>query len=170
MMRARDPDYAPDGSTMVFVAGEEGRNRLMLLDLDTGRTSTLHEADDYSGFSSPRFSPSGRFVATVVRKPGGHVDIVLIDRDSGWHVPVTEDRAVDLSPSWSRTGRYLYFVSDRDGVFDDSETGELPVRDIGLMASEPCKCTRMSLRVFSSWTNRPNTSLSSGAVTRSRTV
>jgi Tol biopolymer transport system component len=140
MMRAQDPDFSPDGSTMVFVSGHKGSNELILLDLNTGKTSPLIRTFDYTGYSSPRFSPSGRFVATAVRKPGGYADIVLIDRSTGWQIPVTEDRAVDMDPCWSRSGHYLYFISDRDGVFN--------LYAYSMLKQETFRCTNVLLGVF----------------------
>ncbi len=116
--RARDPDFAPDTSLLVYVARRNGRSSLRLLDLTTGLTTTLAEPDDRTSFHSPRFSPSGKWIAVGIGRPDGSTDIELVDRRTGWTVPVTDDRACDLDPCWSRTGRYLFFVSDRSGVFN----------------------------------------------------
>ncbi len=116
--RARDPDFAPDTSLLVFVSNGKGQNDLKLLDLTTGRVSRLTETEDHTSYHSPRFSPSGKWIAVGVGRPGGYADIELIDRNTGWVIQVTHDRANDLSPAWSRTGKFLYFVSDRTGVFN----------------------------------------------------
>lgn len=116
--RARDPDFAPDTSILVYVSNDRGQNDLKLLDLVTGRVSRLTETEDHTSYSSPRFSPSGKWIAVAVSRFDGYADIELIDRQTGWTIPVTHDRANDLSPAWSRTGRFLFFVSDRSGVYN----------------------------------------------------
>jgi Tol biopolymer transport system component len=116
--RAKDPDFAPDTTLLVYVASHDGRSSLRILDLTSGASSVLTEPIDRTSFHGPRFSPSGRWIAVGVSRPGGATDIELVDRLTGWTVPVTDDRAVDLHPCWSRTGRYLFFVSDRSGVFN----------------------------------------------------
>jgi Tol biopolymer transport system component len=116
--RARDPDFAPDTSLLVFVSNSLGQNSLKLLDLESGEASVLAETNDRTAYHGPRFSPSGKWIAVGVSRPDGYADIELVDRLTGWTFPVTHDRASDLSPVWSRTGRYLYFVSDRSGVFN----------------------------------------------------
>lgn len=115
---ARDPDFAPDTSLIVYVSNLEGRNDLILLDPNTGKQRNLTQTGDRTSYSSPRFSPGGRWIAVSVNRPGGLSDIELIDRNSGWSVAVTDDRATDLSPVWSRTGKTLFFVADRAGRFD----------------------------------------------------
>ncbi len=116
--RARDPDLASDTSLLVFVSNGSGHNDLKLLDLKTGRLTRLTDTEDHTGYHSPRFSPGGKWIAVGVSRPGGYADIELVDRQTGWTIPVTHDRANDLSPTWSRTGKFLYFVSDRTGVFN----------------------------------------------------
>jgi len=117
-LRGRDPDFDPDTNSVVFVANNKGRNDLMLLNLATGEIQNLTETEDYTAYHSPRFSPDGRYIAVGIHRPGGYADIELLDMNTGWRIPVTEDRANDLSPCWSRTGKYLFFVSDRTGVFN----------------------------------------------------
>ena len=116
--RARDPDLASDTSLLVFVSNGSGHNDLKLLDLKTGRVTRLTDTEDHTGYHSPRFSPGGKWIAVGVSRPGGYADIELVDRRTGWTIPVTHSRANDLSPTWSRTGKFLYFVSDRTGVFN----------------------------------------------------
>ncbi|MEO0073354.1 MAG: hypothetical protein ABIK43_01665, partial [candidate division WOR-3 bacterium] len=117
-MRARDPDFAPDTNQLVFVANHKGSNTLELLDLTTGEISRVAEAGFGTSYHTPRFSPSGRWLAVGISQPGSYPDIQLIDMRSGWVLPVTNDRANDLWPSWSRDGRLLFFVSDRSGRFN----------------------------------------------------
>ena len=116
--RARDPDFAADTSLLVFVSNNRGQNNLNLLDLRTDKIAALTETEDHTAYQGPRFSPSGKWIAVGVNRPGGYADIELVDRRTGWTIPVTHDRANDLSPTWSRTGKHLFFVSDRTGIFN----------------------------------------------------
>ncbi|MCX6844209.1 MAG: hypothetical protein NTX53_18265 [candidate division WOR-3 bacterium] len=116
--RARDPDFASDTSLLVFVSNDKGQNNLNLLNLSTGEITALTETEDHTAYHGPRFSPGGKWIAVGVNRPGGYADIELVDRRTGWTIPVTHDRANDLSPAWSRTGKYLFFVSDRTGIFN----------------------------------------------------
>jgi Tol biopolymer transport system component len=116
--RARDPDFAPDTTLLAFVATAADRTELCLLDYHSGGTSVMADGTDGAVYHRPRFSPSGKWLAVGIQRPGGYSDIELVDRRSGWTMPVTHDRANDISPCWSRTGKFLFFVSDRTGVYN----------------------------------------------------
>lgn len=117
-LRARDPDFAPDTNLLVFVSNHKGSNALELLNLTTGEISRLAEPGFGTSYHTPRFSPNGRWVAVGVSQLGAYSDIQLIDNRTGWVLPITSDRANDLWPCWSRDGRFLFFVSDRTGIFN----------------------------------------------------
>ncbi len=116
--RARDPDFAPDTTLIALVATVGERTEVRLLDYRTGETHVLADGTDGAVYHRPRFSPSGKWLAVGVQRAGGYADIELIDYRSGWTIPITNDLANDLSPCWSRTGRFLFFASDRTGVYN----------------------------------------------------
>ncbi len=73
------------------------------------------------------WSPDGRFIAfnygsSEEWKKGYHgsanLDVYLYDVGSGEFVRLTSYEGNDKWPRWSQDGRWVYFVSDRDGVFN----------------------------------------------------
>jgi hypothetical protein len=48
--------------------------------------------------------------------PGGWLDLVLVDPESGAVSQLTHDRAKDVEPTWTPDGDAVVFRSDRDGV------------------------------------------------------
>lgn len=116
--RAWDPDFAPDDSQLIYVSYRSGQSNLMVLNYQTGERRQITENRNYAVYHRPRFSPGGRLVAVEVWQPGGLLDIEIIDLKTGWTIPITSDRASDIFPAWSRTGKFLFFSSDRNGLFN----------------------------------------------------
>jgi Tol biopolymer transport system component len=124
-LRARDPHPSPDGRSLVFIMNRMGMTRLAVLDLSTVRKRPAEEKDivpltpwSVEQYETPRFSPDGSRIAAGIWRPGGYRDIILLDPAGKVIEDVTHDRAVDLGPAWSRDGRYLFFSSDRTGIFN----------------------------------------------------
>ncbi|NIP78949.1 MAG: hypothetical protein GWM90_07020, partial [Gemmatimonadetes bacterium] len=113
--RLAQPDVAPDGRRVAAVQNDHGAIRLVIHDLETGRTRVLAEAAPGQAFDSPRWDPRGDRVAAG-RFADGRVDLVLVDASTGAVTPVTDDDALDLAPAWSPDGRWLLWWSDRTGV------------------------------------------------------
>jgi len=67
---------------------------------------------------TPAWSPDGRHVAFSYWQEGGYRDIVTLEVATGRLSYVTRDRALDLEPRYSPDGEFLYFVSDRSGVYN----------------------------------------------------
>ncbi|MEO0026451.1 MAG: hypothetical protein ABIK54_06800 [candidate division WOR-3 bacterium] len=116
--RASDPDFAPDSTRLVYVSNCDGVSRLKVINYRTGEQTVVAELDNQDYFRTPRFSPGGGLVAVSVWRTGGYSDIEILDLKTGWMLPITRDLANDINPWWSRTGKYLYFISDRSGTYN----------------------------------------------------
>ncbi len=135
-LRARDPHVSPDGKRLVFVTGRLGMSRLAVLDLDKAVVKPALEKDvaflteeGPTIWSNPRWSPEGSRIAAGVWEPGGGRDIRILDAAGRPRIEATLDRANDANPAWSPDGRFLYFASDRTGIFNlhawETATGRL---------------------------------------------
>lgn len=115
--RISHPSAAPDGSRAVAVRQGGGTNALVLVDVESGATTTLVEPDLDVHWAFPRWSPNGRFIAVTRWELEGFHDVVILDASTGEVVhEVTRDRAMDLAPSWSPDGARLVWGSDRTGI------------------------------------------------------
>lgn len=112
--RARDPDFSPDGSRLLYVTNRAQNNQLEVMTVDR-RRDRLTENTDHTQYSTPRFSPDGEVVALSVWQDGRR-DLWLYDPDGEPVRRLTEDAAIDADPVWSADGRWLFFTSDRSGV------------------------------------------------------
>jgi hypothetical protein len=112
--RLGEPDARGDGA-IVAVQGSPATNRLVRVTMD-GVVTTLTRAHPDTQWAEPRWSPRGDRIAAVRWTHGGFGDVVVLDTTGALLARVTNDRAVDASPSWSRNGRWLFFSSDRTGT------------------------------------------------------
>jgi Tol biopolymer transport system component len=124
-LRARDPHPSPDGTKLVFVMNRMGMTRLAVLDLAKGSSEPITEKDttpltpwSAEQYETPCFSPNGSRIAVGIWQSGGYRDIRLLDPSGKILEDITHDRAIDVGPAWSRDGKYLYFSSDRSGIFN----------------------------------------------------
>ncbi len=114
-MRAKDPDFSPDGRRIIFV--RQGVDRSALWIWEKGETRLLLPGEQNQFFATPRWSPDGKRIVLSVWS-GGNQDIALYDPDSNRLERLMEDAALDLTPVWSPDGEVLLFTSDREGIFD----------------------------------------------------
>lgn len=118
-MRAADPAVSPDGRHVVFTQNHAGTRTIHIGDLEATGVTNLRPLVATANFEqafTPRWSPDGTHVAYSVWKRGGYRDIRIVDVRDGTFREITNDRAVDGSPSYSADGRWLYFQSDRTGI------------------------------------------------------
>ncbi len=112
--RARDPDFSPDGSQLLYVTNRAQNNQLETMTVDR-RRNRLTEHTDHTQYSTPRFSPDGSMVALSVWQDGRR-DLWLNHADGSPARRLTQDTAIDADPVWSADGEWLYFSSDRSGI------------------------------------------------------
>ncbi len=113
--RAFHPDYAPDGKSIVFVKNQLNGTQLGIYDVATKKIKLIGQAETAVQFSFPRFAPDGQTIAVSAWKNGNR-DIYLYDLNGTVLKQVTQDKAIDLYPSFSKDGRELFFTSDRSGI------------------------------------------------------
>lgn len=121
--RARDPDLSPDGRTVAFSMNgrRPGSSSLARVALDPTGAATpevLVEGRDGWQVYTPSWSPDGRTIAYSGLEPGGWRDLFLYDVATGATRRLWRDRALDVDPRFSRDGRWLFFASDRTGIYD----------------------------------------------------
>lgn len=110
--------WSPDGKLFGFVAFVGGRNRLVLVDVQTGRIRQEIEVPGVPAFSNPVFSPDGRHLV-VSGLVNGQTDLYLYDLDTRQTRALTNDRYSELQPAFSPDGRTVVFVTDRPTKADD---------------------------------------------------
>jgi Tol biopolymer transport system component len=104
--------WAPDSRRFAFVAFSKGRNNLIVVDANRGRTLQEHFIPGVPAFSNPSWSPDGRSVV-VTGLVNGQSDLYLYNLDSKEVRQLTNDPYSDLQPNFSADGNTIIFSSDR---------------------------------------------------------
>ncbi len=115
-VRAYDPDVSPDGRTVVFARKTGDRSELFTVGLDGEALTPLTASVEGVEWSGPRWSPRGDAIVATRLLPGGWLDLVRVDPQTGAVEQLTHDRAKDVEPTWTPDGEAVVFRSDRDGV------------------------------------------------------
>jgi Tol biopolymer transport system component len=114
--RAHDPDVSPDGQTIVFARKMGDRSELFTTSLEGGELHPLTVSVPGVEWSGPRWSPEGDAIVAARLLPGGWLDLVRVDPETGRVRMLIHDRAKDVEPTWTPDGRTIVFRSDRDGI------------------------------------------------------
>ena len=140
-LRASQPAVSPDGSQIAYIRPDNGRFDLYLYSVADRSARRLVRADDWSTIGQPSWTPDGTHVLysmSEIRK-GRH--LFSVDVRTNEQTRLTDERAIDDSPRVSPNGRWLYYSSDRDGVFN------IYARDLKAKnACKPGSCPTTSVR------------------------
>ncbi len=114
-------DPCPIGPTTFLCTrkNSENRNEIWKIDYSTGVEECI-VADPEHSYASPVVSPDGKWILFVGESVISgedfifrNADIYACRLDGTQLTQITYHAADDLSPVWSRDGKYIYFVSQR---------------------------------------------------------
>ena len=107
------PRFSPELQEIAYLSYLDGRPRVYLRDIDTGREEIL---GDFPGNLSiaPRFSPDGERVI-MSASVDGNSEIYELDLRNRARRQLTRHPAIDTAPCYSADGRSIAFESDRSG-------------------------------------------------------
>jgi TolB protein len=155
------PDWSPDGKSVVYVSYQKDAMELWLLDLTTGKSSQLTSGGAVN--VEPRWSPDGQQIVWVSTQYNRRFHIFIADVKNG----ALENMArltgetksslpryyyspydMEINPVWTRDGKEILFVSNRGHTHG---TG-----GFWLMKAEPGADAREIHYEETSWKARPD--------------
>jgi Tol biopolymer transport system component len=112
------PRWSPDGRWIAFVSNREGRDRVYVIRPDGTDTRALSGTADTGYERDLAWRPDSRALAFAGRHDSGKTRIWVAPLDGGPPVALTDGTSRDDQPAWSPDGRYIAFVSEREGNTD----------------------------------------------------
>lgn len=106
------PRFAPNQQTITFMTYQDERPRVMVYELDSGRTRPLVQQPHMT--FAPRYSPDSRYIVFSMAV-NGNTDIYRIPVGGGTPQRLTNAPGVDTGGSYSPDGSRIVFESDRSG-------------------------------------------------------
>jgi len=155
------PDWSPDGKSVVYVSYQKDAMELWLLDLATGKSSQLTSGGAVN--LEPRWSPDGKkivWVSTLYNrrfhvfmgevKNGALENVVRLTGETKSPLPryYYSPYDMEINPVWTRDGKEILFVSNRGHIHG---TG-----GFWLMKAEPGADAREIHYEETNWKARPD--------------
>jgi serine/threonine protein kinase/dipeptidyl aminopeptidase/acylaminoacyl peptidase len=118
-----NPRFSPNDEQVVFTSGRSGSMEIWVADKQGGsllRLTSFGKNEGgiaYAGPGSPRWSPDGRAIAFDYYESAESTTaaIYVVSASGGPARPVINASSENVTPSWSRDGRWIYFSSNRSG-------------------------------------------------------
>jgi TolB protein len=107
------PNWAPDNSKLAFVTYRPHPEINIYSYLDGSRIPfPIFNSLAYA----PAISPDGTEIAFALRTPREDTDIFISKLDGSNRHDITDNPAIESSPTWAPSGRQIAFVSDRHQI------------------------------------------------------
>lgn len=104
--RMAQPDWSPDGQTIVFFSDRCGASCIYRIDL--GEDIPIRISELGANASAPQFSPDGRWIVYSTDRDKNY-EIYKVRPDGSENTRLTQQAADDLTPAWSPDGRWISF-------------------------------------------------------------
>lgn len=115
--RAADPQWSPDGRTVVCVLNRDGTHRLATVSATGGEPRVIFGGEPGDQFYVPQFSSDGKRVLFGVFTTGTR-DIASIAADGSDFRYELRTGNDERDARWTPDGQGIVFASDRTGIFD----------------------------------------------------
>ncbi len=110
------PNWAPDGERVAFVTARRNAWNIEVMSILDRRVTEFPKPSGTT--ETPSWSPDASQVAYSAHTAEGTTEIFAADWNgrNSKRLTVSKKGTINISPTWSKTGRQIAFVSDRSGT------------------------------------------------------
>lgn len=105
------PNWAPDNSKLAFISYRTGKSEVNIHSYLDGSRIAFPIFNTFA--SAPAISPDGTEVVFALRSLRGDTDLYISKLDGSERRDITNNPAIDTSPTWSPSGHQIAFSTDR---------------------------------------------------------
>ncbi len=116
-LRAADPSVSPDGNLLCFVTNSDGTLNIMISDTAGNNARSVTKFTSGEQVFLPKWSPDGKKIIFGFSTKDGQ-DIAQIDIETAAMEIIIGGENDSRDPRYSRDGKFIYFSSDRTGIFN----------------------------------------------------
>lgn len=118
--------FSPDSRKFAFSVFSQGKNKLMIVDVETGNPVLVEAMGDIVEFANIAWAPDGETVvfSGLVE---GQSDLYTYNIKTKELKQLTNDPYSDYQPNYSKDGKYIVFSTDRVALQGDSRSVDIPM-------------------------------------------
>lgn len=118
--------FSPDSKKFAFSVFSQGKNKLMVVDVQSGNPILTEAMGDIVEFANIAWSPDNETVVFSGLEEG-HSDLYTYNTKTKELKQLTNDVYSDYQPSYSRDGKYIVFSTDRVSLTSDNRSVDIPM-------------------------------------------
>ncbi|WP_432710643.1 peptidase MA family metallohydrolase [Pedobacter sp.] len=118
--------WSPDSKRFAFTVFSRGKNRMIIIDVEKGKTLLHTDMQQVEQFGNLTWSPDGKEIA-FSGMVEGQSDIFSYNLDTKQVTAITDDPYSDYAPSYSFDGKKIIFSSDRVAIESNSTQATNPI-------------------------------------------
>ncbi len=142
-----NPSWSPDGEKIAFTSHRDGDYEIYVMNADGSDPRRLTFSPGMDDF--PAWSPDGSQIVFTSARTGNN-EILIMNADGTYQTRLTTAMKTgelyyssDHTPAWSPDGRYIVFVSTRDG---DGPHADASFRHLYVMRADGTEQIRLTSR------------------------
>ncbi|VAW68902.1 tolB protein precursor, periplasmic protein involved in the tonb-independent uptake of group A colicins [hydrothermal vent metagenome] len=115
--RYRSAAWSPDGEKIIAVQTDKAKSKLVILNAQGEVLAVPWKGNDTDIVSQLKWSPDGKKILAAVFRTLSGWNIEEFDLETNKWIAITNDRYIDMYPSYSDKGESILFSSERSGRY-----------------------------------------------------